>query len=116
MARTRRRVGDRPEIVTRPLSPARVALPSLSVSLGHPGTRLRSRTLLYEQDLAVRVVRAAAGEHEGELERKRERAVEVLMQAVVAAGGVAEEQRGGPGLPVSRAAREVHAQLGGKAL
>src|SRR5207249_2476614 len=80
------------------------------------GARLRARPLLDEQELAARVVRAAAGEHAGELEGKGERAVEVLMQAVVAAGRVAEEQRGGPRLPVSRTAREVRAQRGRKAL
>src|SRR5438552_6460992 len=38
------------------------------------------------------------------------------MQAVVAAGRVAEEERGGPRLPGGRAAREIRAQLGRKAL
>src|SRR5690348_10485452 len=43
------------------------------------GARLRARPLLDEQELAACVVRAAAGEHAGELEGKGERAVEVLM-------------------------------------
>jgi len=78
--------------------------------------RLGPRPLLDEQNLAARVVRAPAREHARHLQRKGERAVEILVQAVVAAGRVAEEQRGGPRLPVSRTAREVRAQRGRKAL
>src|SRR5437667_2146493 len=76
------------------------------------GARLRARPLLDEEYLATRVVHAPAGEHAGELEGEGERAVEVLVQAVVAAGRVAEEKRGGPRLPVGRAAREIRAEIG----
>src|SRR5881628_240397 len=76
--------------------------------------RLRAWPLLDEEDLAARIVRPPPAEHAGDLERKGERAVEVLVQAVVAAGRVAEEERGGPRLPVGRAAREVGAELGRK--
>src|SRR5207244_13597441 len=78
--------------------------------------RLGPRPLLDEQNLAARVVRAPAREHARHLQRKGERAVEILVQAVVAAGRVAEEERGGPRLPGGRAAREIRAQLGRKAL
>src|SRR5262249_50902964 len=57
-------------------------------------------------------VLAGLPEHAGELERERERAVEILVQAVVAAGRVAEEKRRRPNLAGGGAAREPGVELG----
>ena len=55
--------------------------------------RLRPRPLLDEEELTALVVDIAAGEEAGQLQREGDRAVEVAVQAVVAAGLVTEEER-----------------------
>ena len=56
---------------------------------------LHARPLLGEDKLAAGEVAGGIAEEEGYLEREDERAVEVLMEAVVVAGLVLEEQRCG---------------------
>src|SRR5712691_4179466 len=68
--------------------------------------RLCPRALLDEQEIAALVVLAATAQEDGDLERERDVAVEVLVQAVVAAGLVMQEERGGLGLAVTTAQRE----------
>jgi hypothetical protein len=78
--------------------------------------RLYARALLDEQVLAAREVSATPAERARHLEREGERAVEILMQAVVPADRVAQEERCRPPLPLGRAAREVVVERGGIAL
>ena len=78
--------------------------------------RLRARALLDEQELAAREVRPGTAEQHRDLERERDRAVEVLVQAVVAAGGVAQQQRRRPLLAARGAAGDEGGEVGGKAL
>src|SRR5262245_56775562 len=61
--------------------------------------RLHARALLGEQELAARVLLALARQHDRDLEREGERAVDVLVEAVVVAGLVVEQERRGPRLP-----------------
>src|SRR2546425_12518141 len=61
--------------------------------------RLRARSLLDEQKLAAGVVDAVAAENKDHLQRKREVAVDILMQAVIAAGDVRQQERRRPRLP-----------------
>src|SRR5437667_3787280 len=56
-------------------------------------TRLRAWTLLEQQELAAGVIDSGAAQDEHDLQRKRELAVDVLMQTVVAAGVVRQQQR-----------------------
>src|SRR5260370_16663380 len=51
-----------------------------------PPSRLGARPLLAEQESTPRVIDAAAREEAGELEREDDVPVEILVQAVVAAG------------------------------
>jgi hypothetical protein len=60
--------------------------------------RLAARALLEEQQLAALVVAAGLRERNDDLQRKRQGAVEILVQAVVVAGVVAQQQRCGPAL------------------
>src|SRR5207302_4482655 len=69
-----------------------------------------------EQDLAADVVDADLTQRARHLERKGKRAVEVLVEAVVAAGRVAEQEGRRPRLPVCRTAREIAAEVRWKAL
>ena len=59
----------------------------------HLGARLHARTLLGQHELAAGEVVAGAGEQERDLERKDMLAVKVLVQAIVVAGTVLQEQR-----------------------
>src|SRR5262249_4522008 len=63
--------------------------------------RLCSRTLFDEKQLAARVLDVATAEHEDGLQRKRDLAVNVLMQAVVSALGVTQEQGRRSALPAT---------------
>src|SRR5213082_423915 len=73
--------------------------------------KITARPLLDEQDLAAGVVDADLTQHARHLERKGKRAVEVLVEAVVAAGLVAEQEGRRPRLPVYRAACEVGGEV-----
>src|SRR5437867_1794377 len=55
--------------------------------------RLRSRTLLDQEEIAPCVVSLSPAQEAGELQREHDVAVEVLVQAVVAAGLVVEQER-----------------------
>jgi len=61
------------------------------------------RPLLYQQQFSAFEVATALAEHARELERKRDVAVQILMQAVVAALFVTKDQRRRSGLSVSGA-------------
>jgi len=65
--------------------------------------RLCPRPLLYQQQFSAFEVATALAEHARELERKRDVAVQILMQAVVAALFVTKDQRRRSGLSVSGA-------------
>src|SRR6266542_2039783 len=66
-------------------------LPPLGVDRLAP--RLRPGPLLDEQEITALVVDATAAQKRGDLQREGDVAVEVLVQAVVAAGLVVEQQR-----------------------
>ena len=70
------------------------------------GPRLHARTLLGEHELAAFEIARRIGQQEGDLQRKDMRAVEVLMQAVVVAGPVAQQQRRRPRLAGAMAAAQ----------
>src|SRR5215471_19979491 len=74
--------------------------------------RLGARSLLHEEELASREVLAGLAQEHGELEGKDDVAVEILVQAVVAVGLVAQEKRGGFTLPTPRAEREELREVG----
>ena len=57
------------------------------------GAGLHARPLLGEDELAAGEVGAGLGQEQGDLQRKDVLAIEVLVQAVVVAGTVAEEER-----------------------
>src|SRR5438034_3752855 len=59
----------------------------------HVGPRLRARPLLEEEEFAALVIGAAAGEKHRELQRERDLAVQVLVQAVVSADLVVQQER-----------------------
>src|SRR5437867_1630843 len=67
--------------------------------------RLRSRSLLHQQEVPAGVVDAASAQEASELERKHDVAVEVLVQAVVAARLVVEQERRRLGLAAPAADR-----------
>src|SRR5262250_364815 len=103
---------DRAHAVThrRPVPAARAARRSVSggeddhlTLLGGDrlAPRLRARPLLDEEEVAALVIHAPTAEERGDLERKGDVAVEVLVQAVVAADLVVQEQRRGLGLAVA---------------
>src|SRR5262249_61330198 len=72
--------------------------------------RLRPRPLLDEEKLAARI-RAARRQRDDDLQWKRDLAVDVLMEAVVAAGRVLEEERRRPPLPRRVTTAEERAEL-----
>src|SRR5262249_2796310 len=55
--------------------------------------RLGPRTLLDQEQLAANEIISLAAEEAGHLQRERNLAIEVLMQAVIATGPVVEDQR-----------------------
>src|SRR4051812_38553712 len=61
----------------------------------HFHARLHAWTLLGQDELAAREVSAGGGEQDRDLQRKYEFTVEILVKAVVIAGGVLQEQRRG---------------------
>src|SRR6202030_1893941 len=65
--------------------------------------RLRARPLLDEQKFAAFEITTTPAERAGELERERDLAIQILMQAVVSAGFVAKDERRLLGLPARRA-------------
>src|SRR6185295_174197 len=73
----------------------------------HRADRLRARALLDEEELAAREVPVTLAEDTRDLERERQRTVQILVEAVVAALAVAEEERRRAALAVGGAAREV---------
>src|SRR5687768_12253280 len=73
---------------------------------------LRARALLDQQEVAALVVDAAPAQEAGELEREDDVAVEVLMQTVVAAGLVVEQERRRLRLALLVAARQQAAKIG----
>src|SRR2546428_5614734 len=60
--------------------------------------RLRARPLLDEQEFAAAVIDVASAQGEDHLQRERQVAIEILMQAVVATRGVRQRQRRRPRL------------------
>ena len=74
--------------------------------------RLGARPLLEEQEIAARVVHAAAREEARQLERKHDVAVEVLVEAVIASGLVVEQERRRLGLPAPPAERLERREVG----
>ena len=64
----------------------------------HLGTRLHARPLLGQHELAAGEIAARLRQQDRDLQRKHMLAVEVLMQAVVVAGAVLQQQRRRPGL------------------
>src|SRR3954471_9595966 len=80
------------------------------VERDHVGARLLARALLDQHRLAAVEVLALAGEHGQRLERERDVAVEILVERVVAALVVAEDQRRGPELPCGMAGVEERAE------
>src|SRR4030095_10325 len=77
----------------------------------HFAAGLGARPLLDEQELATGEVGARTAAPAGHLQREGPVAVELLMQAVVAAGLVAEQQRRGFRLPVLGAHRQELVQV-----
>ena len=71
------------------------------------GTRLHARALLGEHEFAAGEILTWSREQEGHLQREHEFAVDVLMQAIVVARSVLQQQRGGLGLPGGAAALDV---------
>src|SRR3954471_5381151 len=80
------------------------------VERDHVRARLLARALLDQNRLAAVEVLALAGEHGQRLERERDVAVEVLVQRVVAALAVAEDQRRGTRLAGGVAGVEERAE------
>src|ERR1019366_7901465 len=78
--------------------------------------RLRARPLLGQEKLATVEIRAAPAEHERNLDREEDLAVQILMHAVVAAGVVAQHQRSRFDLSLAPADFQEGVELGGKAL
>src|SRR5215831_4132635 len=74
--------------------------------------RLGARSLLHEEELASREVLPRLAQEHRELEGKDYVAVEILVQAVVALGLVAQEEWGGLALPAPRAEREQSREIG----
>src|SRR5262249_38397713 len=84
--------------------------------------RLRTGTLFDEQEFAARGVEVELAQDEDDLQRKREVAVEILMEAVETAGGVRQQKRCRPVLSGRVALaekrcerRRVHARLEARA-
>ena len=77
--------------------------------------RLGPRPLLDEQELAALEILARLAQEHGELDGKDHVAVEILVQAVVAAGFVAQEQRRGLGLAATGTQGEERAEIRGMA-
>ncbi len=69
--------------------------------------RLLARTLLGQHELAAREFTARRRKQNRHLERKHLVAVEILVQAVVVARAIAQEQRRGPRLPGGMTAGEI---------
>ena len=63
------------------------------------GSRLHTRPLLREHEFAPGEISLWLGKQDGDLNRKDVLSVEVLVEAVVVAGAVLQEQRGGSQLP-----------------
>ena len=72
----------------------------------HFTTGLGARALFHEQKLATGKIPLVTAEKHGELQRKRDVPIEVLMEAVVPSGGVVEQQRGGLRLAMLMTDRE----------
>ena len=73
------------------------------------GARLHARALLGQHELAAREIALRLGQQERDLQRKHMLAVEILMQAVVVALAVLQQQRRRPGLAGAMAALEESA-------
>ena len=71
------------------------------------GARLHARALLGQHELAAGEIARPAGQQDRHLQRKDVLAVEVLVQAVVVARAVLQQQRRRPRLPGLVAAREI---------
>jgi hypothetical protein len=74
--------------------------------------RLGAGPLLHQQEVAPLVVRGPPAQEAGELQREHDVAVDVLVQAVVAARLVVQQQRGGLRLPPPMADRQQPVQIG----
>src|SRR3984893_17966253 len=73
----------------------------------HLDLRLPARTLLHQRELAAGEIRPGIAEQHGQLERKGVIAVEILMQAVVVARAVFEDERRRSELARAMALREI---------
>src|SRR6185295_16397541 len=62
------------------------------------GTRLHARPLLGQHELAAREIQPRRGEQEGGLQREHMLSIEILMQAVVVALAVLQQERSWPRL------------------
>src|SRR6185437_16319757 len=81
----------------------------------HLGSRLRARSLLRDDEFSAREVPSGCGQQHGQLQGKNLFAVEVLMQAVVIARAILQQQRRGLRLTGGMAARQELAMAGWKA-
>src|SRR5689334_16274410 len=64
----------------------------------HLGARLHARPLLGEHELAAVEILSRRRQQDRELQRKDVVAIEILVQAIVVAGAVLQQERGGPRL------------------
>src|ERR1700677_1790291 len=78
------------------------------------GAGLHAWPLFRQHELAALEVAAGFGQKRRDLQRKNVLAVEVLVQAVVVAGAVSQQQWGRPRLPRRLAAVEEGCMVGGK--
>ena len=76
------------------------------------GARLHARPLLGQHELAAGKIPSGRGEQDRDLQRKPERAVDVLMQAIVVAGAIAQQERRRPRLAGGAALRAEGRVLG----
>src|SRR5919109_1118137 len=83
------------------------------LELDHMSPRLRARSLLEQDELAALEVLARTVQDCRHLQREGDLAVEVLVEGVVSALEVTQDQRRGPRLPGAMAALEEVVQLGG---
>ncbi len=78
--------------------------------------RLHARPLLDQQELPPREIGSGPAQQAGELDRKGDGALEVLVQSVVSLRGVVEKQRGGPSLSLAVTSGEKGPKAPGKPL
>jgi hypothetical protein len=79
------------------------------------GARLHARPLLGQYELAAGEVASGLGEQDRDLERKDMRSVNVLVQAIVIAGAIAQQKRRRPHLTGGMASGAERLVLGGVA-